>query len=261
MEGMSRWSGRVAVVTGASAGIGAAVVRDLARAGLRVVGLARREDKLQALADELAAEGVLGELLCVRCDVSDTSDVQAAFKRIDEQVGAVSVLVNNAGVMIPTPVQDMSNESMATIVNTNILGVTSCCREAINNMKKHGIVDGHIVNINSFLGHFVPVFDNPDFSVALYAGSKHAVTAICQGLRNELKHMHGDGYRIKVTSVSPGPVLTDMFGDDLRDAIPKEEVQRLLKASDISRAVCFALASPPDVEMVEMTIQATGHLT
>ncbi|XP_026292905.2 farnesol dehydrogenase-like [Frankliniella occidentalis] len=258
---MERWSGRVAVVTGASAGIGAAIVRDLASAGVRVVGLARREDKLQVLADELAGQGSPGELICVRCDVSDTSDVQAAFERIEEQVGAVSVLVNNAGVMIPQRVQDMSNEAMAAIVNTNILGLTSCCREVINNMKKHGTTDGHIVNINSFLGHYVPVFDNPDFSVAVYAGSKHAVTAICQGLRSELKHMHRDGYRIKVTSVSPGPVLTDMFGDDLRDAISPEEVQRLLKASDISRAVCFALASPPDVEMVEMTIQATGHLT
>ncbi|KAE8753256.1 hypothetical protein FOCC_FOCC000179 [Frankliniella occidentalis] len=207
---MERWSGRVAVVTGASAGIGAAIVRDLASAGVRVVGLARREDKLQVLADELAGQGSPGELICVRCDVSDTSDVQAAFERIEEQVGAVSVLVNNAGVMIPQRVQDMSNEAMAAIVNTNILGLTSCCRE---------------------------------------------------GLRSELKHMHRDGYRIKVTSVSPGPVLTDMFGDDLRDAISPEEVQRLLKASDISRAVCFALASPPDVEMVEMTIQATGHLT
>ncbi|KAJ1530543.1 hypothetical protein ONE63_005431 [Megalurothrips usitatus] len=257
---MERWSGRVAVVTGASAGIGAAVASDLVRAGLRVVGLARREDKLQTLAAELAAGGGPGVLLPVRCDVSSMSDVQSAFRRIEEDVGGVSVLVNNAGIMIPHRIQDMSNESMAAVVNTNVLGLTACCREAINSMKRHGIKDGHIVNVNSVLGHIVPVFDSPDFNVSMYAGSKHAVTAICQGLRCELKNMHGQGYRIKVTSVSPGPVLTDMFGDDLRDSIPKEDVERLLKAEDVSRTVCFALACPPDVEMVELTLQATGHL-
>ncbi|XP_034247218.1 farnesol dehydrogenase-like [Thrips palmi] len=255
---MDRWAGRVAVVTGASAGIGSAIAQDLAKAGMRVVGLARREDKLQALAEALAADGA-GELIPVRCDVSDMGDVQRAFQWIDDNVGAVSVLVNNAGVMIAQSIQDMSNEDMAAVINTNVLGMASCCREAINSMKKHAVSDGHIVNINSFLGHVVPVFD--DFSVSLYAGSKHAVTAICQGLRCELKRMHSQGIRIKVTSASPGPVLTDMFGDDLRSSIPEDEIQRLLKAEDVSRAVCFALASPPNVEMVEITMQATGHLT
>ena len=94
---MEKWQGKIAVVTGASAGIGAAIVRDLAKAGINVIALARRIEKLEALKDEL--KGAPGKVTALRCDVSNKASVEATFKTIEERFGVVNILINNAGVV------------------------------------------------------------------------------------------------------------------------------------------------------------------
>lgn len=188
---MDRWVGKVAVVTGSSSGIGAAIAKDLAKAGMVVVGLARRIERVEALKDDLP-ESAKNLLHAVKCDVSKEEDILKTFKWVEEKFGGVDVLINNAGILPEADLLEAGNsQALRDVMDTNVMGLVLCSREACLSMKKRS-VDGHVVHINSIAGHRVPNFPK----LNIYVASKHAVTAITETMRNELRK---EGTGIKVT--------------------------------------------------------------
>ncbi|XP_069691186.1 dehydrogenase/reductase SDR family member 11-like isoform X2 [Periplaneta americana] len=178
---MERWVGRVAVVTGASSGIGAAIARDLVKKGLKVVGLARRLDRLQVAAVEL--KDLPGELHAVQCDITKEQDILSAFKWVKEHLGGVDVMVNNAGLLHQAFLSDGETSEWREMLDVNVLGLSICTREAISSMKERGVTDGHIVHINSISGHGLPPSSTMCY---MYGATKNAVTMLAEGLRREL---------------------------------------------------------------------------
>lgn len=191
---MNRWNGKIAVVTGASSGIGSAVVVDLVNAGLKVIGFARRVERVDQLKSKVSSTAT-GELHSFKCDVSNEEDVLAAFAWVISKFGGVDVLVNNAGVMrLDTSLLTKNNTSaIRQVLDTNVMGVVYCTREAFQSMKSRGVA-GHVILINSIGGHNVP--NVPGITPNIYSPSKFAVTAMTEVLRQEFQN---EGTKIKVT--------------------------------------------------------------
>lgn len=185
----------MAVVTGASSGIGAAIAVALANAGMQVVGLARRQERVDQLKSQLSG-GIAGSLHSFKCDVQSEDDVVAAFAWIVQRFGGVDVLINNAGIGWPGRLVAPSNttSSIREVIDTNIMGIVLCTREAFASMKSHGVA-GHIVLINSVAGHLIPRLPGVT-SFGIYAPTKHAVTAMTEVLRQEFQ---AENTQIKVT--------------------------------------------------------------
>ncbi|XP_062558599.1 farnesol dehydrogenase-like [Armigeres subalbatus] len=243
---MEQWLGKVAVVTGASAGIGAAIAKDLAKAGMVVVGLARRVELVEALKADLP-KSASDRLHAAKCDVCKEEDILQTFKWVEGKFGGVDVLVNNAGVMRPTDLMEVGNtQNLHEILSTNVMGLVLCSREAFQSMKKRS-VDGHIVHINSVAGH--KVLEAPKSGI--YSASKYAVTAVTETMRNELRNA---GTRIKVTSICPGLVKTEL----ITEVFPQGSIT--LEAEDISNAVLYVLSTPPRVQIHELKIKPAGEL-
>lgn len=191
---MERWSGKVAVITGASAGIGAAIAIDLAKSGLRVIGLARRPERVEALKNQLP-KSITGELHSFKCDVTQETDIKAAFEWVNQKFGGIDILVNNAGIGSAMNLVDSDNtEKLKAVIDTNLMGPALCTREAFQSMKKRN-VDGHVIMINSVAGHGVPylLFGR---SFNIYPCTKFAVTAMTEVLRQEFQLMET---KIKIT--------------------------------------------------------------
>lgn len=147
--------GKTAIVTGASSGIGAAIVVDLVKAGVNVVGLARRKERVEAL-QELVPATSSGKIYAIQCDLSRESEIASAFEWVESNLGGVDILVNNAGILKTMHLVDADNsKELREVVDINIMAVAICSREAFQSMKKRN-VDGHIININSIVGHSVP---------------------------------------------------------------------------------------------------------
>ncbi|EFA05382.1 farnesol dehydrogenase [Tribolium castaneum] len=250
---MDRWVGKVAVVTGASTGIGAAIAKQLVSNGIIVVGIARRVELVQELAQELGDRK--GKLHAYKADVSKEDDILKAFKWIEENLGPVHILINNAGVAKETTLVDGDTEAWRNVLDVNVLGLCIATREAIKSMKKHDI-KGHIVHINSLCGHRVPNFPGMN----IYPASKHAVTALTETLRQELNFV---GSKIKITSVSPGLVTTEMttLNKNL-DPEKKAIVDKFpaLETEDIADGVIYALGTPEHVQVHELTIKPVGEM-
>lgn len=180
---MNRWLNRTAVVTGASSGIGAAVCKDLVAKGLVVVGLARRENRLQELKAELPADQT-ARFHYRKCDISDEQQVVDTFAWIEKTLGGTDVLINNAGIVRHTAIVEPGNAAdLRAVLDTNVLGVSWATREAFQSQLRRKVDDGHIVIVNSIAGHIVP--NMPGFSFNMYAPSKHAITALTEVLRQE----------------------------------------------------------------------------
>lgn len=192
---MNRWTGKTAIVTGASAGIGAAIVVDLLNAGVNVVGLARRKERVEAL-KQLAAPEASGKLYAIKCDLTDEKQIKEAFAWVDGNLGGVDILINNAGIIRTMNLLDADNtEMLRETIDTNILAVVICTREAFHSMRRRN-VDGHIIQINSQAGHKIPYFVGSYPSFNIYPSTKFAVTAMTEVLRQEFQVF---GTRIKVT--------------------------------------------------------------
>lgn len=200
---MDRWKNRVAVVTGASAGIGWAIAQALLKSGMIVVGLARRVEKIEQQKATLAAN-LASRLHAYKCDVNDERDIVAAFKWIDTELKGADVLVNNAGVLKDTLLTAPGNtDKIKDVINTNITGLILCAREAYQSMKRRQ-VDGHIVNMNSVVGHSVPIGVDTLSTYNVYPATKYAVTAITETLRIELLN---DNSKVKVTVSTMSVIL------------------------------------------------------
>ncbi|XP_069683455.1 farnesol dehydrogenase-like [Periplaneta americana] len=240
---MERWSGRVAVVTGASVGIGASIAAELTKKGLKVVGLARRSEKIEELSKTL--DSAKGKLYAVKCDVSNESEVKEAFKWVKDNLGVVDVLVNNAAVLYDNSIIDGPTEELKKMLDLNVLGLSMCTKEALQVMKEKGVDDGHIIHINSVAGHM----PSPG-RFTMYFATKHAVTALTEGLRRELVQQKS---KIRVTSVSPGLVKSEMPPEDFLKNYP------YLNPEDIADAVLYALGVPPHVQVHELTVVPVGQ--
>lgn len=192
---MDRWIGKTAVVTGASSGIGAAICVDLIKAGVNVVGLARRKERIEALKEKIPASAT-GKLYAIKCDLTQESDIKSAFSWIEGNLGGTDILVNNAGIIKTMNLLDAENTTnLRETIDTNILAVAICSREAFQSMKKRGI-NGHIIHINSGAGHKIPYFVGLYPSFNIYPSTKFAVTAMTEVMRQELQSF---GTKIKVT--------------------------------------------------------------
>ncbi|XP_025197264.1 farnesol dehydrogenase-like [Melanaphis sacchari] len=244
---MEKWEGKVAVVTGASSGIGEETCRQLVEKGMIVVGFARREDKLQELKNNL--KGKLGKFFYVKVDLCSEENILEAFNWIKITLKSIDVLINNAGVLKQSDLLGNTND-WKQMFDTNVIGLNICSREAIKIMEEIEIKEGHIININSIVGHYQLPFIK-DFSV--YSATKHAVTVITESLREFLGMKD---LPVRVTSISPGAVETDMTKE-----MRQLKNINMLKSIDIAEAIMYALSAPQRVNVAEIIIRPTGENT
>ncbi|XP_046330246.2 dehydrogenase/reductase SDR family member 11-like [Haliotis rufescens] len=253
---MERWAGRVALVTGASAGIGAAITRSLVKSGMKVVGCARNVERIQKIADELKDEP--GSLKPVKCDVRQEEDILAMFQSIksDPDLGGVDVCVNNAGLGHDTSLMEGNSSQWREMLDVNVLALCICSREAYKSQRERGVNDGHFILINSMSGHRIQLSKSNHF----YAATKHAVTAIQHGMRFEFRE---DKVAAKVTSISPGDVETEFLNRMLKDDAKAKEIygsSTCLQPSDIVDAVIYALSSSPRAQIDDIWLRPIDQL-
>lgn len=196
---MEKWKGKIAVVTGASSGIGSAFVKDLAKNGIHVIGLARRHELIEEIAKELGETP--GKIYAYKCDVSDLQSIKNTFKLIEETFHSIHILVNNSGCIrnIKILSDDDVGEQIEEVIKTNFNGLVHVTREAYRLMKKSNDY-GYICNINSNLGHKIPFPFDKNMSHNVYQGSKFAVTATTEVIRQELICQENDKIRVTVSS-------------------------------------------------------------
>ncbi|XP_065156290.1 farnesol dehydrogenase-like [Atheta coriaria] len=244
---MERWVGKVAVVTGASAGIGESIAEKLVKAGVLVVGLARRVEKIEANAKKLS--NCKGKLYAVKCDMTKEEDIVNAFQWTTKNVGLVHVLVNNAGGNPGTNLIDGDTSRWRQCFETNVIGLLSASREAIKIMRANNI-EGQIVNISSVLAHVNMYFP----TVNVYAATKHALNNLNDVIRQELNM---NKLNIKVCSVSPGAVDTEFINDDNCPAAMRAMFDRttFLKAEEVADTVMYVIGTPPSVHISEMIVR------
>lgn len=210
--------GKVAIVTGATKGIGRGIAEALAREGVRVCISARKESEIEEAVEALnQLDG--GKAVGFVCDVRDHAQVKSLFERATAALGGVDILVNNAGIGMFAPVEEMAPEDFRAILETNLFGVFYCCHEAIPLMKARG--GGYIINISSLAGA------NPHPRMAAYNASKFGLNGFSEALMQEVRH---DG--IKVSYIMPGSVNTEFGGD-----IPGDQNSWQLQPADIARVV------------------------
>lgn len=258
---MDRWAGKVALVTGASAGIGAEIVKQLAVAGVKVFGLARRAEKVEEIKKTVGK--VDGEIIPLKGDVGKEDEIIEAFQVIKEKFGAIHILVNNAGIVRFGNVSVVKPEYVREVFDVNVIGLTICTQQALKLMKESGVNDGHIIHINSVLGHLIPNIGATRMTV--YPASKYAVTALTESLRQELNFLKT---KIKVSSVSPGLVGTELFevsakssGVELTEDARKTYDERVkLHPKDVADAVMYVLSTPPHVQVHELILRPVGDI-
>ena len=226
-------AGRLAVVTGASRGIGLAVARTLAREGAHVAMLARGAAELEARARELGTEA-----FPLPCDVAAAHDVERAVSAIKSHFQATpDIVVNNAGLFRLGPVTSTSAEELTSALAVNLVAPFRVIRAFVPEMRARG--RGDVVAIGSIADHTV----FPENGA--YAASKHGIRALHEVLREELR-----GSGIRVTVVSPGPVDTPLWDPIEPDDRPGFTPRRLmLPPSAVAAAVSYAVSQPPDVNV------------
>jgi len=252
---MDKWTGRVAVVTGASAGIGAAIAIALARHGVTVAGLARRKDRVAELAAKNAS--LKGKIHAVECDLTDSASIGAAFDWIEKHLGGVDILVNNAGLFKVGQVFDLTKpeENYLVTINTNLSGLLLATRRAFKTMQSKPA--GYIVNINSVAGQYSPSDAGAKMGFNVYGATKHAVRQLTGHMKLELGLLQKN---IRITSISPGAVKTEIAdasgivgGKEFFSKVPA------LNPEDIANQVVHVLSTPENVLITELTIEPKGQ--
>ncbi|MDT7729210.1 MAG: hypothetical protein QOI21_5786 [Actinomycetota bacterium] len=244
---MSGIEGKVVAITGASSGIGEATALLLAERGAKVVLGARRSDRLEALAARIADLG--GEAAYAPTDVRRRDDLTKLVGLACERYGKLDVLVNNAGVMPISPLDDLRVEDWEDMIDVNIKGVLYGIAAALPVFREQG--SGHFVNTASTAAFRVV----PTMSV--YAGTKFAVRAISEGLRQEA------GDKLRVTIVSPGMTRTNfaesMTNPEVKARLEESRDTFAMPPNAIARAIAFAIEQPPDVDVSEVVVRPTAQ--
>ena len=243
---MGALDGKVAVVTGASSGIGEATAELFAAEGAKLALVARRHDRLVELGNRIEASG--GEALAIEADVSDHGSVEALVGQVKGQFGGLHILVNNAGVMLLGAVDGANVEEWRRMVDVNLLGLLYCTREAMPVIRESG--GGDIVNVSSVAGR------TAHLGSAVYNLTKWGVTGFSEALRQEAMHSN-----IRVTCVEPGYVETELQGHNENPAVV-EALEKLrdrigdpLSAEDVARTILFAVSQPSHVGLNEVLVR------
>ena len=241
-------AGKVALVTGASSGIGEATAAALAVAGAKVAAVARRGDRLEALARKV--EEADGAVLQLVADVTEPAEIDRIVEKTVSEWGRLDILVNNAGVMLLSPLAEARREDLRQMVELNLTAVMDLTRVALPHLRKN---QGHIVNIASVAGRVA----NPGASG--YAATKFGVVAFSEAVRREV---YSD--KVRVTVIEPGLVLTEL-GDHITNPAMKAGLEQRKTAmegmlsEDIAAAVLYAVTQPPRVSVNEILIRPTDQ--
>jgi NADP-dependent 3-hydroxy acid dehydrogenase YdfG len=241
--GFTSIAGKVIVITGASNGIGQATAKLLGKHGAKLALAARRLDKLETTADDIVAAG--GQTpLCLQLDVQDEDACAAAIQKTVAHFGKIDVLINNAGVGIPTPdLSELETERYLAQMRTNVDGVVFLTREALKTMKQ--AKTGHIINISSMAG----VTANP--VAPLYCTSKFALEGYNEGLRKQLDlWKKNEGIEIRVSNVKPGAVDSGYWGD--RD-VPRG---KFMTCDEMAAALFWTVALKPEINITELRLES-----
>jgi NADP-dependent 3-hydroxy acid dehydrogenase YdfG len=245
-----RLAGKVALVTGASSGIGEATALALAAEGAAVAIGARRADRLEALADKISADG--GRALTLDLDVTQEQQAHDAVGRTRADLGGLDIVVNNAGVMLLGPILDADTSDWRRMIETNVLGLMYVTHAALPGLVEQG--SGDIVQVSSVAGRLAREGSGG------YNASKWAVNAFSESLRQEVT-----ARGVRVTLVEPGAVATEL-SDHITHAESKQRVKervtrmRPLQSADIAAGVVYAVTQPPHVSVNEVLIRPTDQV-
>ena len=241
---MSEIQNKVVIITGASSGLGEATAKRLAASGAKLMLAARREDRLKELVAAIAQTGGTANYLVT--DVTDRAQVEALAKQTLSTYGRIDVLINNAGLMPLSPLDQIKVKEWDRTIDVNIKGVLYGIAAVLPMMRQQK--SGHIINVSSVAGH--KVFPG----AAVYCATKYAVRAISEGLRLE---SNGE---IRSTNISPGAVATELTST-ISDADTAASINALyeiaIDADAIARAIAYAIEQPGDVDVNEMIIRPT----
>ena len=264
-------TGKTAIVTGASSGIGRAIAEKLGGAGAHVYLAGRTADAMKASQGKIESAG--GKASIVVADIRDTAQVQAIVKRAVDETGRLDVMVNNAGVSHPEPILEADPAHWREMFETNVLALLAGCQAAVKAMRQTSTA-GHIVNISSVAAL------RPDSGV--YGSTKHAVNCISNTLRGEL-----EGDTIRVVTIMPGAIATNFarnfdpavvggfvrasgvevdikkgerLPDEVFDRMPDAMRQMLGRPEDIASAVLYAVTQPIDVNVAEIVVRPPKQL-
>lgn len=240
--------GRVAAVTGASSGIGEATALALAREGAPVALGARREERIDALAERIESEG--GRALSIQVDVADEGQARSFVETTHRELGGLSILVNNAGVMLLGPVEGADIADWRRMVEVNLLGVLYCTHAALPLMREGG--GGDVVNVSSVAGRIARA------GTAVYNLTKWGLNGFSEGLRQEALYSG-----IRVSLVEPGVVETELASHNRNPVVQqaieraREEIGTPLSADDIARAIVYTVSQPAHVAVNEVLVRPT----
>jgi NADP-dependent 3-hydroxy acid dehydrogenase YdfG len=236
--------GRVAVITGASSGIGEATARALAADGHRLALLARRANRIQALAAELGDDAI-----AIEADVTDRDSIVAAAERVQRELGGADILVNNAGVMLLAPFTSDQRAEHRQMVEVNLLGAITTTEVFLDQLRDGG---GDLVNISSVAGRTARAGN------AVYAATKWGINGWSEALRQELQP------DIRVMIIEPGAVATELT-DHITDAATKQATQQFVKdlaitPKDIAEVIAFAVTRPRRMTLNEILARPTAQV-
>jgi len=241
---------KIALVAGASSGIGAATAEMLAREGVIVAAVARRADRLAALVQRIEAAG--GRGAAFSADIAKESEATEVVERIRARYGRVDILVNSAGIVRPGAVESADPAHWREMIDINLLAAMYTSRAVLQDMRPRG--DGHIVTVSSTAGRLVGTRHSG------YVASKHAVNAFSEALRQEVAP-----FGIRVTIVEPGSTATEVA-----DSVPNAEDRAVMsqhinkegtmQAEDVAGAILYALRQPSNVNVREIWLAPTSAL-
>jgi NADP-dependent 3-hydroxy acid dehydrogenase YdfG len=242
---------KVAIVTGASSGIGYSTSLALSKAGVRIAVGARRTDRLQELEKHIVSKNNGGEVFIQKLDVTSKSDCDSFADAVVKKWGKVDILINNAGLMPLSYFKNGKVEEWEQMIDVNIKGVLYCTSAVIPHMVDEK--SGHIVNISSVAGRIVFA------GGSVYCATKHAITAFSEGLRKELS----PNYNIRVTCIEPGAVSTELLqsitDESMKGFIQATKNMEILQSEDVANAVLYAIETPSHVNVNEILIRPTSQ--
>jgi NADP-dependent 3-hydroxy acid dehydrogenase YdfG len=239
---------KVALITGASSGIGEGTARLLAAQGVKVGLAARRVDKLKLILKDIEKAG--GEGIVIEMDVTEQASVKNGVDNLVKAFGKIDILVNNAGLMPISNVESLKLDEWHRMVDVNVKGLLTTTATVLPHLIKQN--SGHIFNLSSIAGR--KLFQG----LAVYCATKHAVAAFSDILRMEI----APKYKIRVTSIQPGAVATELF-EHITDAQYRQNMEDLkgqmtfLTPEDIAQSILYALQAPNHVDVSEIFILPT----
>jgi NADP-dependent 3-hydroxy acid dehydrogenase YdfG len=236
-------TGRVAVITGASSGIGEATARVLAASGHRLALLARRADRIQALADELGNGAI-----AIQADVTDRDSLVKAADRVKAELGGTDILVNNAGIMLLAPFTSAGHHDHRRMVEANLLGAMTATEVFLDQLRDGG---GDLVNLSSVAGRTARPGN------AVYAATKWGINGWSESLRQELQP------DVRVMVIEPGAVATELTdhitNPDVKQAAEQMYKQLAITADDIAEVIAFAVTRPRRMTINEILVRPTAQ--